>query len=344
MAERIPIVEDCEVTERIATEVASWGNLAEVDRYDSENTHAFDALIELSRQHVGQSLVAAALVSARDGQVESSPYDFGPNIQNALDTANKVRDLQAFAQEKPDDVGLYIGENHLILYKFAEMKMAPYYIPNSSHHALLSIEAPLQSGLRQHGGKLSRHVESSDRHESGRRGGYQWFAPTFNEIRTGSRPSVTQKPAPVLTFGRESIAEYLSNQVFTESVYAGTNHRLSSLGYGMWLVRGEDPQLADQIDIVCESMGLVELWTEQYRKEVGAKAAHLLLSKVAPISWLQQADLTEPSWFNDEPSIYGNDPELYLESAYEQAKRIGLDVDGAELKNAIKTVFNLLVA
>lgn len=341
MAERIPIVEDPEVTEQLSAEIALWGNLEEVDRYDSETAKRYDSLIELAREHVGKSLVAAALVSARDGQAEDSPYDAGPNIQKALDTADRVRSLQAFAEQHPDDVGLYVGEHHLILFKFDEMSMAPFYLPESTHHAHLSVEAPLQSELTTYTGTLSRYIQTSDRHEANRRGGYQLFTTQFNELRNGVMRRLAPHYVMPRTFGREAIADLFSAQVFTESVRAGTQHRLSSLAYGMWLVRHEDEQLASVMDEMCETVGLVDLWTDQYRREIGAKAAHLILSKTAPISWLQQKDLTESSWFNDEPSLYGNDPEQYLESTREQAERIGATTDDDTLKDAVKAVFKL---
>ncbi|MDB5185266.1 MAG: hypothetical protein JWN38_1074 [Candidatus Saccharibacteria bacterium] len=342
MVERIAIVEDLDVTQQLSAEIALWGNLEQVDRYDTETARLYGSLIENAREHIGQSLVAAALVSARDGAAEDSPYDIGPNIQKALDTADKVRSLQAFAEQHPDDVGLYLGDNHLLLFKFDEMDMTPYYLLNSTPHAYLSVDAPLQTGITSHGGQLSRHIQTSDRHEAGRRGGYQLFVTPFNELRNGLVRRMARHHVPPLTFGRTAIANLFSAQAFNESVHAGTHHRQSSLAYGIWLVRHEDEQLAATMDDVCETVGLVNLWTEQYRREIGAKAAHLILSKQAPISWLQQTELTEPSWFNDEPSIYGQSPELYLEFAQQQAHRIGAEADEATLKDAIKAVFNRL--
>ena len=342
MIERLPIVEEPEITQQLSAEIEQWGDLEAVDRYDSETDRTYEAFIENAREHVCQSLVAAALVSARDGAAEACPYDIGPNIQKALDTAEKVRYLQAFAEQRPDDVGLYLGENHLLLFKFDEMDMTPYYLVNSTLHAYLSVEAPLQTGITSHGGELSRSIQTSDRHEAGRRGNYQAFVTPFNELRNGAIRRMARHYVPPLTFGRAAIADLFSNQVFNESVYAGTHHRQSSLAYGMWLVRHEDEQLASKMDAVCDTVGLVDLWTEQYRREIGAKAAHMILSKQAAISSLQQTALAEPSWFNDEPTIYGHAPELYLEFAQQQGQRIGVEADEVTLNDAIKAVFNRL--
>ena len=89
MSEYIPIIEIFDTSQTLAERVALWGNLTEVDRYDSANGSKYHELITVAREHVSRSLFAAALVSAWDAQAVQSPYNYGENIAKAVETAEK---------------------------------------------------------------------------------------------------------------------------------------------------------------------------------------------------------------------------------------------------------------
>lgn len=345
MSEFISVNDNIDANQIVINEIASWGDLHAVDRYDASNGDKYQKLLAVAREHVGQSLVAAALVSAWDGNVIYSQFDYGPNIASAVETASEVKDIQAFHQQNPtNEVGLFLGEYHIILFKTDRMRLSTAYRAELNNNAFISIDAPLQTGLSLHSGKMSDRADVSYHSNDGHSGNYQLFTVCFNELQTKVVPRIGRTLAKPLVFGRDNVTDYYERQAVTESMQGGTTHRLASLTYGIWRVRTEDDELAGAIDTVTERYGLKELWTDQFRQEIGAKAAHVLLGamlhkakKDIPFEELMHTRVS--GWDPEEPEIYGASVELYMPSAASNARRLGIAADDDQIEQAIDFVF-----
>ena len=346
MSEPIPVIDNPNVSANLADEIATWGDLERINRYNQAHVAAYYDLIGTAREYIGQSLLAAALVSAEDAQEAGTPPHYGKKVLQAMDTTKDVNDMQDFVSENPEDVGLHLGEFHVIVFKLAELEMATFYHKQSGRHAYVHLKAPLQTGLTLHGGQLSAQTSISDRSDKGWREGFQVFNVTFNDIYAGVVPTILHAEVPPLTFGRQAVTVYFDKQAFVESTLGGTTQRRSSLPYGIWRVRNEDAMLTRLIDKTAANYGLVDLWTGQYRREIGAKAAHKVLASMVGSNVPQAGikyELPEfrvSSFFNEEPTIYGTDPNLYLTQARTQARRLGFIANDTTLRGAIEAVFN----
>lgn len=341
---RLEITETADTSTQMLVDIAPWTQLDESEVYDPANKEKFARLIETAREKIGQSFVAAALVSAWDSQMVN-PYDYDDNANDALRTAEKVMGIRDFFQEHPEDeMGLHLGEYHLILFRTDHAKTTIAYDSEHGHHAYISIHAPLQTNAAMHSGEMSGSVQQSI-HGQDYFGGSQGFSVGFNELKTGVTPRMQRHAVEPLILGRDNIAQYFDWQGTMESAQGGTTNRLNSLAYAIWRLRAEDEELAAAFQATADKYGLEQLWTGQYRQEIGAKAAHVVLRNMLTkkgrqqVSFQEQVLVTEGGIFNDEPDIYGTDPDLYMDAARRNAERVGASTNETKLRKAIQYVF-----
>jgi hypothetical protein len=333
------------VSDQFEVALEGWFGKDDIDQYDPKVQKQYDNLVELARLTTPDSLLAASLVDVHD----SGNYREDPKLRiTAAENIKKtVNGWYEFIDNNPEESALAITRADVFLFELRELDIQSLFKdPSSRKEHYLKFIAPLQANAdvyRGHfDGNLSRSIGFMSENLHDHRGGYRLFTIRLSDIDHLINTPFTQALLPPITMGREAIASLCEMKAEKESYEGGTVHRSHSLAYVIWRLSQDDVQLSDLVEDKISKYGLEQIWPEQYKQEIGAKAAHVLMGgytkentkgKIGKFLFLKTS-----AFWDEEYSVFKpTDTELETRTV-EQCRRLGLKPKSGEIEQALSFV------